>query len=815
MIALLLILSGAAALVYQTLWVKQLALIVGVDVYAVTTAISAFLAGLALGGGLLGPRADRTSRPLRLFAALEAGTAVAGFGATLVLSRAAPTFVSLESVSRPLAWALLFLTIGLPAVLMGGTLPTLVRAVVSARARLGDAAGRLYAANTVGAIGGALAAPFLLVPLLGVRGSGAAAAALNLLAAALALAVDHQIEDSAPDGRSSPRSAGDASLALGLYALAGAVALGYEVVWTQTIIQFLSTRTFAFAVVLATYLLGLFLGSLLWSSFADRVRRPWLVFGCLIAAAGGSAVLLLASLGPWLPRAQGWLGGVVLAATGSELARMSARFALVSAVLVLLPTTFLGAAFPAAVRLAGGAARFGRDVGAVLAFNTVGGIAGTLLTGFVLIPSFGLVRALGILAVTASVLGAISLARGGEFRRSSIVAAGALVLVVGGGVLLAPRDLMARHLATVQGGALVAYEDSPGGTVAVLEGRTGSATFRRLFIQGVSNSGDAMPSLRYMRLQALLPLVIHAGEPRSALVVGLGTGITAGALLAYGPLTRCVVAELLPAVARAAPLFHGNYGVTENPAVTLRLGDGRQELLRSTERYDVITLEPPPPSAAGAVNLYSRDFYALARRRLNPNGLLAQWWPLATQNDEDSRSLVRSFLDAFPHATLWTTELHEMLLIGSLEPIELDAARISERFGQPGVSAALREVGVASPAALMATYVTDHAGLARYAQDAPATTDDRPRIESAAWLRRGEFARVLPGVLALRTDPTLVDADDPLLAAVAAERRRLLDFYQAGLYAYAKERERWAETAQRVFAEDGSNPYYRWYGEQP
>jgi spermidine synthase len=315
-----------------------------------------------------------------------------------------------------------------------------------------------------------------------------------------------------------------------------------------------------------------------------------------------------------------------------------------------------------------------------------------------------------------------------------------------------------------------------------------------------------------MRLQALLPLLIHRGEPRSALVVGLGTGITAGSLLAYDPLDRRVVAELLPAVVRAAPLFHGNSGVAADPRVTLRLADGRHELLRRDDRYDLITLEPPPPSAAGVVNLYSRDFYALARWRLNTNGLLAQWLPLPTQNEEDTRSLVRSFVDVFPYATLWTTELHEMLLIGSVEPIALDATRIAERFGRPGVSAALKEVGISSPAALLATYVTDRAGLERFAQDAPATTDDRPHIEYAAWLRPGEFARVLPRVLAEGTKaPVIANADEPLRAAIAVEGRRLMAFYQACLDAYAGDRQGWAASMRSVVAEDSSNPYYSWF----
>lgn len=808
---LLIFLSGAAALVYQILWVKQLALIVGVDVYAVTTAVSAFFAGLAIGGGLFGRRADRVRRPLRLFAVLEAGTGTLGLTTTLVLARGAPTFVSLESMAGPLAWALLFVTIGLPALLMGGTLPALVCARPPAKESIGRASGNLYAANTAGAIVGALTAAFLFVPALGVRGSAAAGAALNFIAAALALAADRRTKPRVPVEKAPAPQLQGIPLALGLYGLAGGVALGYEVVWTQAIVQFLSTRTYAFTVVLATYLMGLFLGSLLWSRLADRATRPWLVFGCLIAAAGASAVLMLASIGPWLPEAQRWLGIVVLEATGSELARMCARFTLASSVVVLLPTLLLGAAFPVAVRLAGGVDRIGRNLGAVLALNTAGGIAGTVLTGFVLVPAFGLVRTLGILAVAAAVLGAIAVARGANFRKPALVGAGALVLAVSGGAALVPGDLLARLLTKPRGGTLVFYQEAPGGTVAVIEERASTAVFRRLYIQGISNSGDGMPSLRYMRLQALLPLLIHRGEPRSALVIGLGTGITAGALLACDSLDRRVVAELLPAVARAATRFKGNYGVAADSRVTLRLADGRRELLRSADRYDLITLEPPPPSAAGVVNLYSSDFYILARRRLNPDGLLAQWLPLPTQNEEDTRSLVRSFLDIFPHATLWTTELHETLLIGSADPIQLDAVRIAERFERPGVSTALQEVGVASSAALLATYITDRTGLERYAQNAPPTTDDRPRIEYAAGLRRGEFSRVLPRVLAVGTDPTIANAGERLMAAIATERRRLLDFYQAGLYAYAGERARWAEIMDKVSREDRSNPYYAWF----
>src|SRR5262245_29191127 len=298
--ALLLFLSGMAALVYQILWVKQLALIVGVDVYAVTTGISAFFAGLALGGALFGRRADLSARPLRLFAALEAGTSLLGVAVTLIFGSAAPVFAALEGRAGLLAWVPLFVMIGLPALLMGGTLPALVRAVAPADDAVGLASGNLYSMNTAGAIAGALVATFVFVPLLGLRGSAVAAAGLNLLAAALALAADRRMKPRVPRDASRTRAPNRVSLALGLYGVAGGIALGYEVVWTQTVVQFLSTRAFAFTIVLVTYLAGLFLGSLACSKFADRIRRPWVVLGCLLAAAGASALLLVAGIGPWL-----------------------------------------------------------------------------------------------------------------------------------------------------------------------------------------------------------------------------------------------------------------------------------------------------------------------------------------------------------------------------------------------------------------------------------------------------------------------------------------------------------------------------------
>ncbi|WP_341679234.1 fused MFS/spermidine synthase [Niveibacterium sp. SC-1] len=810
--SLLICTSGVAALIYQVLWIKQISLLVGVDVYAVSLTLSGFFAGLACGAAWLGRKADGLARPARAYALIESGIAVGGLGLTVILPMLAMPFARIEDAIGPAAWSLPFLAIALPAFLMGGTVPVLMRACADARG-VAHQGGRFYAANTLGAIVGTLIASFLLIPALGVRGTACVAAGLNILAAIGAFGLRMRTEHLAAARHApAPETAltePGARRALTLYAIAGGLALGYEVIWSQALVQFMSTRAYAFSVMLAVFLTGLAVGSGLYARRADRTHDAWGVFGVLIALAGLLALLGVAWLGDWLAVFQTAAEVEVRTATGSVLAGMSARFFLAALVVVFLPALALGAAFPAAVRLCVQTGAIGRGMGRVLAWNTLGGIAGSLLCGLVLLPLLGLVRSLSLLAGLAVVLGLVA-AYGQPAVRAKRIAIALMAPVVAVLAVITPRDHLAQLLVDARGGELVFYEESRGGTVAVLGQNKGQNALRRLYIQGVSNSGDAMTSQRYMRLQALLPLIIHPGEPRSAMVIGLGTGITAGALLAYPSLEKRVVAELLPAVKAAAAGFHGNYQVTRDPRMDIRLRDGRRTLLASDEHYDLITLEPPPPSASGVVNLYSRDFYRLAASRLNPQGIVAQWLPLPTQNDEDSRALVKSFVEAFPHASLWTTELHETLMIGSLTPITLDAERIAQRFERGEVSVALGEVGIDTPAALLANWITDRDGLARYAGDAAPVTDDDPRIEYAGWLRDGEFARVLPKIFALQSPLPLTHSTPKLDAEIARRRDLLLSFYEAGLYAYQGDHETARRALAYVMEREPDNAYFRW-----
>ncbi|WP_143220250.1 MULTISPECIES: spermidine synthase [unclassified Achromobacter] len=854
--AILMALSGGAALMFQVLWIKQLTLIVGVEVHAIAVAVSAFFLGLAAGSAWLGRKADRTARPLRLYAGIEAGIAVLAVTVTLALAHGAALFAQVEQRAALLAWLAVVVAVGVAPFLMGGTLPVLLRAVGAGR--IGRAGATLYAANTAGAIVGALLPAFLLIPALGVQGTAWAAACLNLAAALGAWTLDrHRLIDIPSDPTHAPLQArGEtapgrvaragrktampapmtaaaqvhasradpvARVAVLLYACAGAIAMGYEVLWSQMVVPFMSTRAFAFSIVLAVYLAGLAIGAALYARW--ETRDPWRSFGLLIAGAGVVALLEAALLGRWLIGLQTTAEMTVLAWTGSGLAGMSARFLVAATAVVLLPTVLLGAAFPAVLRIAVPADRRGQGAGLVLCANTLGGIAGTALTAFVFLPVLGAVRSLALLALLACAIGIAAVWRtramtgsaaaqprrerqAMPWARALVLGMLAVTLVVG---LFLPADHLARLLPGAQGANLVFYEENRGGTVAVVERGEGERHFRRLYIQGVSNSGDAMPSLRYMRLQALLPLIVHAGEPHSALVIGYGTGITAGALSRYPALERRVVAELLPAVLHAGPRFAGTYGAATDPGLDRRLRDGRRELLASGEHYDLITLEPPPPSAAGVVNLYSRDFYRLAAGRLNDKGIVAQWLPLPTQNIDDTRALVASFIAVFPHATLWTTELHEMLLVGSLQDMPLDADRIAARLRIPAVRTALAEVGVMSPGALLATWVTDRAGLARFAGTTPAVTDDRPAIEYATWVRPRELTRTLPALLDLRTAAPVAASDQALLADMARERGALDLFYTSALAAYDGDRGAWARNAPALARLSRDNPYLRWF----
>ena len=345
--------------------------------------------------------------------------------------------------------------------------------------------------------------------------------------------------------------------------------MGYEVVWSELLVQFLSTRAYAFAVMLATYLAGLALGSYLFARGDGRRADPWRVFGLLLAGAGATAIAIVALLGVWITDAQTFAGMWAMRATGAKRSKCRP----VSSWPRLRSCSCLRRFW---------ARRFPRHRGSRRMPRARAGRWASPSRSTSLAASWercsrascwchrlGLVRALGLLAVAGAIMGAVAFRKGG----GSFAMTGAIVAAILAVVVFTPPDKMARLLVDKRGGQLRFYEEGAGGTVAVIEQLAPAGAFRRLYIQGVSNSGDTLASLRYMRLQALLPLLIHDTEPRAALVVGL-VRHHRGRAAADSSLERRVVAELLPAVVRAVPLFAGNLGVAADLRVEIRVGDG-------------------------------------------------------------------------------------------------------------------------------------------------------------------------------------------------------------------------------------------------
>jgi len=502
--------------------------------------------------------------------------------------------------------------------------------------------------------------------------------------------------------------------------------------------------------------------------------------------------------------------------TGSVGAAFFAKSIVLPSLILLGPTIAIGAVFPLMVAVVcRDRLQVGRLVGGLYGINTVGGVAGSLVGGLFILPAFG--TQTGILfCALAYAVGSIAAAVQSPRSRALTGAAAAAAVMIAAFPRLLPEHYFLTVATRTMTGSLEYFREDPHGTVAVLsEPSPVGQNFRRIVVDGVSNSADSVPSQRYMRLQTHLPILLHGGKVERVLVICFGTGITYGATFAHPDLSmrRCV--ELSPAVLAAAPLFSAaNGGVRDREDADIEVADGRLFLERDSTQYDVITLEPPPPVAQGVTNLYSTDFYALCRRRLRPGGLMAQWLPLPTQNQPETQMLMRSFQEVFPYTTLWTTELHEALLIGSLERLRVDYDHIRDRMQASALRESLAAIGIGDVDQLLATFLLDSDAVRRFAADAPLITDDRPRIEYGGFQKSEEFARQLRGLIAAKSPVASLDGlaqiYPAIIARIEAQREELLTFYLGGIPTDLQGLTASREAIARVVQADPNNAYYRW-----
>jgi len=774
-------LSGSSALVHQVVWSRSLALVFGSTTYAVSTVLAAFMGGLAAGSLWMGRRGDRVVNPLRFYAMLELAIAVMAVAVLFALPALGPVYrlaneaaggsiVALSALRFLLACAALLP----PTIMMGATLPILSAHVERSRAAEGGVAGRLtsalYAANTVGAVGGAALAGFALLPSLGMRASAIVAALANLAAAAGALRLSRRPGATLGAGAGRPLAGASApdsgrrslmpvmAVALGI---SGAGALIFEVGWTRVLSLVLGSSTQAFSIMLTTFLAGLAAGSAWATRRLGRFSNPMMAFAVAEIGAGLSAFL-----GLYLFAELPWAFLVLFGATGESAPALfqMGRFFLAGLVM-LVPTLFMGATFPLAVRaLMLDGAQASRSVGFLYAVNTAGAIAGALAAGFLLIPVIGLQPALIAGCLVTLLAGALALAfNPGARPVLRYGMAGVLLaclpalpgaapewnsMLMSTGVFqyaaryraqfASRRQFMEYHASHPQ----LFYKDGPTTAVAV-EKRAERIDGQINIVLSINGKVDAS-SVGDMATQIMvgqLPLLVSPHKTPSVMVIGMGSGVTAGSALSH-PISKLSLIEIEPAIIEASRWFDGvNNRPLEDPRTVLRINDARNDLMISRETYDVIISEPSNPWLSGPARLFTREFFELAASRLNEGGVLSQWVQLYGMDGDSVRAVLRTFASVFPHRLVFKGAPGDIMVLGSMSPLALNPREITARLSRPEVSRDLARVAVGSLEDLLARFRLSDTGVEEFvargatgagALDGPLNTDDNAMVEFAA-----------------------------------------------------------------------------------
>jgi spermidine synthase len=744
-------LSGAAGLVYEVVWAKVLSTTLGSSLFAISTVVSAFFGGLALGAFALGPRLARGARRVERYALVEVGVALLGALSVPALRATEPLFVGLHRLLGPhlavfiaIRFCVLFAIIVVPTALMGATLPLLV-AHAEGR-RFGGALSRLYSANTLGAVAGTLAAAFVLIPSLGLVRSAVAAAIANAAAAAIAWARRDAGAATARDRAAGPEGAAPRRPAhatvVALVALSGFGALVLEVTWTRILTLIISSSVLSFAIVLAFYLFGIAAGSAAVARALPRLQNPLLRFADLQVVLG-LLVLTHLLLLPLLPDLLFRL--VVSPATTLPVA-LGAQ-ALVAAVLLVPPCFVLGALFPLAARLLH-ASDPARTTGTTYAVNTVGTIAGAVAAGYFFIPRIGSRGTLVFGALLSLGIGLVALLRArAQTVRVATVAVTATAAAAS--LLLAaprwdPRLLTASVYRPLVAHALAAPDADAGAPSLARSVAVDSIAFYReginttVSVHAVRETGalvlkiggksDASSiEVGTQTLLGLLPMLFAPDSARVA-IIGHGTGMTAATVLRAAARSVDMI-EIEEAVLEASRLFREPGDVPlDDPRARIVVDDGRMHLAAAREPFDVVVSQPSNPWVAGNNNLFTRDFYRLVRSRLSPGGVFCQWIQMYEVSPETASALLGAFRAEFPGAFVFQTARADLVLVAPGGGARL---RI-ERTRDPEIAAAIATLGVSPPEAIVSYYACPLDELVATLPHAALNTDDNAFVEYRA-----------------------------------------------------------------------------------
>jgi spermidine synthase len=704
-------LSGFAALVYETVWTRQLVLVFGATLTSATTVLAGFMAGMAL-GALWGSRlTHKTHDPLRLYGKLELGIAAWAAAFPWVVKMILAFIEKTDLPIGPVRLILIFAALLPATTLMGLTFPVLSRLGESEDP--GSHVGNLYAANLIGSCLGALATAYALLAFLGLSGSHWLAVAINVVVGLTALSLRREQVPAPARAKAKPAP----WQAFACLFVSGLCGMALEIIWIRVLMPSFNNSAYGFACVIFVFLLGLGGGSF------TAARLPALGFEAL----GGLQILaaLYAYVGYRIFE-MAELVQIRLGTMGPSTIMPVILPPAIETLLILLPLAVLqGMLLPMAVRLIAGRDEASPAVGRLYFWNTLGGIAGALLAGFWWVPAFNVQNALLVTMFISAACGAglVAWALPRPATRRGIPALTALVFAV---MVLSlrgqhlPKKALLDWINRGGGEELAFYADGAEASVAVPRWN------KRLIINGVGVTGYTNTT----KMLAHLPLLLHP-DPKRVLIICFGMGTTFRSALSH-PVDVEVV-DLVPAVFDTFRFFYPDAERRlADPRAARFADDGRNHLLRARQGYDVIISDPSPPLyAAGTVNLYSRDFFELAARHLNPNGILAVWLP--EYPEPDFKMVMKSFVDAVPYSQMWlgSTEKGGLIMLGSNFPLPADHALLRKRLKNAGLQTDLRErnTELGSEQAFWRLFVASGESLRGYLADSPEVTDDFPRLE--------------------------------------------------------------------------------------
>ena len=774
-VLVLFFLSGATGLVYEVVWHKMLVLVFGSTAFATATILASFMSGLALGSFCFGRLADRYREPLKVYAYLEAGIGVFALLFPVILSAVTTVYVGVYRhldatfyLFSLLRFILSFLILVIPAFLMGGTLPVLGKLFVREFGRLGSGIGSLYGTNTLGAVVGTFSAGFFLIILLGAKESTYVAAAVNILVAGAAFGLSgyfsRQHQDiGRTDRRPENRQPGQPKyppyvyhVVLVTYGLSGFCALAYEVLWTRVLVFYVHSTTYAFTIMLTSFLLGIALGSLVCARLVDRAKQHLGLLAAIEVLIGLFAILSI-----WEFRT---LDGLMVSLTDrvpSWQMFVAARYA--GAFLIMfIPTFLMGIAFPLATKIYGqNQETLGRRVGNIYSVNTVGSVLGSIAAGFVMIPLIGITKAIILVATLNLILGiAILLAHPfmGRPAKWAVVAAIAVIIPVAGAAIPTdrPLGLYSRPFRDLEeGGTVLFYDEGIGATVTVHQLPPDPAdkqVYKLLEVDGVNVAGT-MPMLRLsQKLQGHLPVLLYKAstgkDPRNVFLLGMGTGASSYAATRHR-INRLDILEIVAAEVDALRYFRElNRDILNEPKVRIRIDDARNFLLATREEYDVIESDTIHPEQNA--NVFSREYFELARERLSEDGVFSVWLPMYGMSEETFKILINTLYSAFPHVTVWyasTQPTRHALLVGSKRKLKIDYELLQEELAYPPVRESLAEVGLEDVFTVLGSFITDESRLSGYVADSLVSTDNRPYLAYYNPVQKGRFPLMEPKVL--------------------------------------------------------------------